>query len=477
MITADVSWENSWRLLSGAANWDAVWLFAKYRLLNDTVWHHATLNVGGHVIPSGATSSTPTDGKGVFLYRSTAGTGNVNYAGLQIRWNYGADGLGDNDLVEMRLMGVEMVYVPQGSFLVGDGATGVDVYANFEAGASGAPFQITSEASFTLGGGGLGSLGNNNAVNQQTNGNPATGDDFNDGTTQTLPAAFPKGYNSFYIMKYEMTQQQFVDMVNMCSSIQRTRLMQSTHFYPNLGTAQSLRYGITQSYPHTTSEPYVPMIFLDWRRAAAYADWSGLRPMTELEYEKACRGPVVPVINECAWGTANADLSNNLTLNNLSLINEGIASGYDNGGVNGNVWVRAGSQTMTTLGRVGMFAANAGNTGRITSGGSYYGCMEMSGHAWERTVSVGTPEGRKFTGAHGDGALDNLGNANLPLWPGTFGGGVVNTNTGVGYRGGGLSFPTPNLERNARVSNRRVSSSYYNAVIEDDGARFVRTTP
>ncbi len=132
---------------------------------------------------------------------------------------------------------------------------------------------------------------------------------------------------------------------------------------------------------------------------------------------------------------------------------------------------------MTTLGRVGMFAANAGNTGRITSGGSYYGCMEMSGHAWERTVSVGTPEGRKFTGAHGDGALDNLGNANLPLWPGTFGGGVVNTNTGVGYRGGGLSFPTPNLERNARVSNRRVSSSYYNAVIEDDGARFVRTTP
>ena len=38
---------------------------------------------------------------------------------------------------------------------------------------------------------------------------------------------------------------------------------------------------------------------------AAYADWSGLRPMTELEFEKACRGNQTPVANEFAWGTAS----------------------------------------------------------------------------------------------------------------------------------------------------------------------------
>jgi hypothetical protein len=40
-------------------------------------------------------------------------------------------------------------------------------------------------------------------------------------------------------------------------------------------------------------------------RMAAFADWSGLRPMSELEYEKACRGYNTPAVpNEYAWGNA-----------------------------------------------------------------------------------------------------------------------------------------------------------------------------
>ena len=34
-----------------------------------------------------------------------------------------------------------------------------------------------------------------------------------------------------------------------------------------------------------------------------YLDWAGLRPMTELEYEKICRGPSAPVAGEYAWGS------------------------------------------------------------------------------------------------------------------------------------------------------------------------------
>jgi hypothetical protein len=31
-IQFDVQWENSWRLSSGPSNWDAAWIFAKFRV-------------------------------------------------------------------------------------------------------------------------------------------------------------------------------------------------------------------------------------------------------------------------------------------------------------------------------------------------------------------------------------------------------------------------------------------------------------
>ena len=31
-VTFDVTWEHSWRMSSGASNWDAAWLFVKYRV-------------------------------------------------------------------------------------------------------------------------------------------------------------------------------------------------------------------------------------------------------------------------------------------------------------------------------------------------------------------------------------------------------------------------------------------------------------
>ncbi|HEX2898866.1 MAG TPA: SUMF1/EgtB/PvdO family nonheme iron enzyme [Bacteroidia bacterium] len=477
-----VAWENSWRTSTGPANWDAIWLFVKFRRAGTTTWGHATLSTSGHVVPMNATTATPSDGKGTFLYRNADGTGNVNFNPVELRWNYGLDGVSDTDSLEVQVHGIEMVYIPQGSFYLGDGEV-TDLYGNFEEGNSGLPYQVTSESGIALGGSNPNGLGNNNRQGQF--GAPActgdgcltgSGDDFDDVTSQTLPPAFPKGFAPFYIMKYEMTQQQFVDMLNKCTPAQQAFLTQSGHFYPNLGAAQGLRYGISTSPPYTTTNVYTPMIFLDWMRGAAYADWSGLRPMTELEFEKACRGPLNPVAGEYPWGNPNIALNLNLTLSDMNLPYESISSGYDNSGVNGNCWVRAGGHTMPTVARVGIFAASFSNTGRVTSGGSYYGVMEMGGNAWERAVSVGHPDGRSFTGTHGDGLLHADGYAN-EQWPGIDFQGRVSSNIGVGYRGGGLSYPNPNLQHNARISSRRVSSSYWNAVIEDDGNRFVRNEP
>ncbi len=496
-IQFSVSWENSWRNdIAGAGqgapfNYDAVWIFAKYRT-GEGPWLHATLDdqAGNHTLPAGGSVSPSSDGKGVFLFRSANGSGSFSLDEVRLRWNYGTDGVTDDAEVDIRLFAVEMVYIPSGAFYAGDGQTdAAQLYGNFESGTSGLPLHITSESQLTLGGSDAGSLGNNNRTNQFANGLgggtfdcsgdgclSGSGDDFTDVITQTLPAAFPKGFNAFYIMKYEMTQQQFVDMLNTLTAAQCTTYLTQTGNFFFTGSLHDNRYTITESGGiYSTTTPNVPMIFFDWVKAAAFADWAGLRPMTELEFEKAARGGSTPVLNEYAWGNANLDLSDNLVLENTDAANEGIASGFDAGGVNGNAWIRTGNQTMSNVARVGIFSAHPSNSGRISSGASYWGVMEFTGNAWERAVSVGHAEGRKFTGTHGDGLLTAEGYANRADWPGTFAGGVVNTNVGVGYRGGGLAYPNPNLETNGRISSRRLASGYWNVVINDDGARFVRT--
>ena len=44
---------------------------------------------------------------------------------------------------------------------------------------------------------------------------------------------------------------------------------------------------------------------MSWPDGAAFAAWAGLRPLTELEVEKAVRGPRLPLADECCasyWG-------------------------------------------------------------------------------------------------------------------------------------------------------------------------------
>lgn len=475
----DISWDNSWY---DNINHDAAWIFIKYRTVGELVeWNHATLSSSGHSVPIHSLIQTSQDGKGVFLHRRQDGSGTISYQDLILKWDIGADGLTDVQNLDIKVFGIEMVYIPEGSYYVGDGQLEQsDIYANFEQGISGEPFLIRSENEIILGGTSTESLGNNNNHQQFRTGSGVlngSGDDFDESNQQTLPNSFPKGFKSYYCMKYEMTQLQFVDMLNCSNTQQQQFLAGQNHFFiPNGASLQDNRYGLQfDGEIHLTTEPYLPMVYLDWTRAAAYADWSALRPMTELEFEKACRGRELPVVNEFSWGNDQIDLSHNLLLTNNSEINEEISSGYNNDGVLGNCWIESRNQRMTSLARVGIFASNPLNTGRISSGASYYGLMEMSGHAWERAVSVGNEEGRKFTGEHGDGALNNDGRANVSNWPGTQNGTTVTSNIGVGYRGGGLAFPTPNIDHNARVSSRRLASGFWNAVIQDDGIRLVRT--
>ncbi len=474
MIQADISWDNSWRTSTLENNWDAIWLFAKYRLKYTNVWHHVTFNTGGHTAPSGSVITAPTDGKGVFIYKSSNGIGTNTWAGAQLRWNYGVDGLLDTNLVEVCLYAIEMVYIPQGSFYLGDGSTGV-LQAQFAADVSGVPFLLSSEAAITLGGGSSGSLGNTNLDGMDNAGL----DDFDDVAFMSLPLSFPKGFNAFYMMKYEITQEQYVEFLN---KLTYTQQVSRTAVAPNsaIGTgalSNTKRNGIdifTPGINATTPAVYacnyngngmyneagdghnIPCNFLSWADLAAYLDWAGLRPFTEFEYEKTCRGiNITPVPDEYAWG--NTTIAGASGISNAGFTNE-LASN-----ASGNVVYSDTSGVQGPL-RVGCFAKST--TNRQTSGATYYGIMEMSGNVWEKAVTAANPTGRAFTGLQGDGVLSAAGNANTANWP-------PSNAVGSGLRGGGYEVNSVSL----RISAREFAGWADPIRLRTYGGRGARTAP
>lgn len=452
-VQFDIGWDNSWRTSSGEANYDAAWIFIKFRLDPLLPWNHATLSATGHVQPVGATITVPTDLKGAFLFRSADGSGNVGFNNAQLQWNYGASGVPDNAVIEVRVMAIEMVQVPQGPFFIGDGTT-TDVFRQYEAAQTGAAFQVTSEAAITLGGAGASSLNARNAV-------PAGGsanDDFNYTTTQTLPTAYPKGFAAFYAMKYELTEGQYVDFLNMLTATQAAAR------FPNLTGNNGHTVDDTGVAPdvYVTSAPERPCGGHSPQSLYAYADWSGLRPMSEFEYEKMCRGNRPAVANEHAWGTT-ALSSTVFNFNNVGAANEVIT----------NPGTGAIANYLTTNNfvfrpwRSGIAPASFVGATRVQASAGYYGAMDLTGNLLELCISAGTTEARGFLGTvHGDGALSGSGASDIFTWPGNF-------NPSIKARGGFYGTAAGALGA-LRVSDRRANATQNNVVYEN-GIRLART--
>ena len=438
LVQFDLSWENSWRTSSAPNNWDAAWVFVKYKVSGNyvsasgasssgttitvssttglrvgmpvsktggsgtiaagtvvtaitdathftvsaapspvlsgsvvvtgtAIWEHATLNSTGHTAPGGSTITSASDGTGAFIYLSTDGTGTNTWTSAQLRWNYGVNGVADGASMDIKVFAIEMVYVPTGSFYAGDGTISTTNIAfkngQFTNNGSTAAYQITSESVPATLGGASGDMMNNNTTGMAS----GDADDFNNTTQQTLPTAFPKGYNAFYCMKYEISQQGYVDFLNSLTQTQATTRKE---------TAATNRYAITGAAigSYATTNPYVACNDLSWADVAAYLDWSGLRPMTELEFEKACRGTLAAVANECAWGTVGF-AGSAYTLSNSSASNEVIATNYYPSG--GSDYVSAagatGSGTLITVGSTvglvyGMPVSVTAGTGAFAAG-------------------------------------------------------------------------------------------------------------
>lgn len=453
-VQFDLSWENSWRISVGPSNWDAAWVFVKYRPSGGD-WQHASLNYvdgtaanDGHLEAAGSTINTPADGRGVFVYRDTDGSGDINLSGLRLRWNYGTDGVADGQLVDIQVFAIEMVYVPQGAFSAGDGI-GSTSAARFRNGFLQTPYRVASENAITVA----------NAIGFLYYSSVTGGGD----QSGPIPAAFPKGFDAFYCMKYEVSQGQYVDFFNTLTTAQKVDRDLSNAQHKNTDAEVARNTFAYTSGSATTTTPDRALNYVSNIDVMAYLDWAGLRLMTELEYEKACRGTQAAVANEFAWGTANIyNPASEYTIINDGTPSEGIS---DPGTLTGNAMYSATSGSLGGPARCGIIAASAINKTREESGGSYYGIMELTGNVYERAVTVGNPDGRAYIPNHGDGNLTSAGEHNVPNWP------LVNG--GIGYRGGsyliGSSF--------ARVSDRDDAANTSSITNNRVGFRAARTAP
>jgi hypothetical protein len=451
-VQFNIGWENSWRTSTAEANYDAAWIFLKFRA-NSGPWTHALLSNAGHVAPTGGTLSATADGMGAFLFRSADGLSDVNYAGAQVCWNYGASGVADAALIEIRVLAIEMVFIPSGAFYLGDG-TMTQIAAQFEQGQTGAPYHVTSEGAITLGGS---SSGNLNCHNDVGTGLAA---DFSYSEERPLPAAYPKGFNAFYVMKYETSEGQYVDFLNMLTPAQAANLFPDQtglfgHTIDDTGIPPEI---YVTAAPERTCGALCP------ESIQAYADWAGMRPMSDFEFEKVCRGPLSAVANEYAWGT-NTLSATTIALSNAGTANETV-SPVGSGGVANSNLVTTGVPAAQRPWRTGIVSGSSVGPTRVQASAGYYGVMELSGNLDEVVVNVGSSTGRTLDRAvHGNGALNASGAADVPSWP---------TYYAAFLRRGGDYSTTPAITQRLRVSDRSIPVTNYNTPDATSGCRLVR---
>ncbi|MEM1215411.1 MAG: SUMF1/EgtB/PvdO family nonheme iron enzyme, partial [Bacteroidota bacterium] len=287
-----------------------------------------------------------------------------------------------------------------------------------------------------------------------------------------LQLNFPKGFAGFYQMKYELSQQEYCDFLNTLTPEQQLSrdITGTTEFDRPISDYRNAIIRVDGIF--STSRPDRPCNFISWLDGQAYADWAGLRHMTELEFEKACRGDEKAVYREYVWGVNEIQIRANMRYSTTFFIADQVTDqelGMET--TDGNVHASMFSyrnfiDVCTPEGnfydpncvgcrsfqggdggrgpvRKGIFGITS-NGNRTSAGATFYGAMEMGGNLQEPVVTVGHPSGRKFEGSQGDGKLTTKGFSDNPDWQ------PLGREYAFGGRGGCWKFH----ENHARTSDR-----------------------
>lgn len=465
-ITFNVSWENSWR---NQVNYDAAWVFVKASNDGGASWRHVTLSGTGKN-PLGFSVGTgtaveiliPSDKKGCFIQRSGLGQGDVEVTGVELLWNWGDDNFTPDDTVRVKVVGIEMVYISGGSFYAGDGdGSAESVYALHQEGADNLSVlidtnvkSVTCDTNLTddIDATPISMSGNNGIVGN---------------------SYYPTGYYAFYSMKYELSENQWIDFFNTLSADAKLDRDITGPFGKNTDSPLNRNTVSWETGNASTARGDRACSFLSWMDLCAYADWAALRPMTELEYEKICRGTNVSTVGEYAWGDSSIVAA--AAIAGTEDGTETITTSGANSCYNDQTFV-GGDASSGPL-RNGIFATSISS--RSQAGAGFYGVMDLTGNLSERVVSLGNSYGRSFQGTHGDGQLaieeGYDGNATNSDWPGidsTITNGITSAQ-GSGVRGGSWQTTT---SATLAVSDRSqmATDTSRSAVL---GGRCVRTAP
>ena len=388
-VILDIKWDNAWY---NSKNHDAVWLFFKFT----SAYEHPKIAPTGHVVLNNRVAGSPDpifrvspDSLGVFFELDQNYRGEINCK-IQVYLDDKNQEIDFRKLTRFNAYGIEMVYIPEGSFTVGSPDTTSTKYASFyksdPSGNRSGLYKIDSESSIQIG------------PEKDKLYYWSESEEYNGDQKGTVNPDFPKGYAPFYVMKYELTQGMYADFLNQIAqnwTYERSPIGGRNYYNSRGGIKMVDGQYVAESY-------HRPMNFVSWTDGIAFTDWACLRPITELEYEKAARGPGQPSDKEFVWGTNNYDRLERYVNEEHELV---LSNGFEE------------SQL------------NDGN--RDIFGASYYWVMDLSGSVWEKVITIGNEKGRSFKGSHGDGILD-YGFADNKDWPllDEYGG-------GFGYRGGG----------------------------------------
>ena len=249
----------------------AFWVFAKYAHPDggwrDARWlldGNSCVDDGGNDVVISVDGSPPHNGL-LLQAISNDATG----WSVRIAWDLDASQLKSPvDGIHLRVFAIELIGIPDGPFEI---RTAPDATSPLAA-ANGSKLRIASEDVIAIGDSGDLTY---------------AASDYGGDRSGPIPPAYPKGVGAFYVMRRELTEGEYAGFLSTLDGRAQSARDITRHpmYSRSGGTIQVTDDSVT------VGSPDQPAGFVSWADGTAWAAWAGLRPMSELEFEKIVSSP------------------------------------------------------------------------------------------------------------------------------------------------------------------------------------------